>query len=331
MNRSTLLVVLLAVLVIAGLMVVRAIASRGALSEYQMMKAQWRDRFQRLPTEEAYAEFLRAGDKLSYYDAHLLAHVAGEVLYERFGVAGMRFCTVDFAFGCYHGFSGAAFLHDGLSITQGLRDACPQSSKESFLGCMHGLGHGLLAHLGVSSLVAALDACAPLQKDEPIGGCLGGIFMEYNYHTVLSLDGYDLRPYDEAHAYEPCAHEIPDAYKPACYYELPSWWRAAFEEEGRSPDAQFKAIAKLCDAIEDRAMRSVCFNGTGNVIGPHSAYGVKTMRAWCSLMSDADAERDCLNGALAHLLDREGGKDELSELCAEGIVNNQVLCASQRP
>ena len=321
----TTLIVLLTLACIGIFMYIRMHDTPADASQYQILKERWHARFKSTPTE-AYTDFVREGDKLSYVESHWLAHIVGEVLFEKFGVSGMRFCTTDFSYGCYHGFSGSAFTAFGLGVVRDLADECPQSSPELFLGCMHGLGHGILAEVGSISLVKALQICSPLQEQEMIGGCLGGIFMEHNYNTLQSLEGLALRPYEKERAYEPCAQEVPDAYKAACYYELTSWWRASFDKQGMSQNEQYAEIGHLCRAIDDSEMQTVCFRGVGNVIGPLSGYNSTVMREWCSMMSDEHAQTVCFHESLGHLLQSDKGRAEIQSLCASGAVADTHLC-----
>lgn len=297
--------------------------------QYKEEKVRWQQYFDDAPVGEVYSRFLETASGLDYYAAHGLSHIIGEELYDREGWEGIAFCTQDFGFGCFHGFSGAALFDGGLKATEKLSLACTNLQRGDYLGCIHGIGHGILAYLGNDNLVQALVACESAQRDEAVGGCFGGVIMEYNYNTMQSQSGIDLRPFSEADAYSPCL-SLSDPYTPACYYELPSWWYASFEGMGTTDSAGiFTRIGQLCSDIQDEASRTFCFRGTGNVVGPRSDVQVARMKEWCDEMPTKNSHDLCYAEALGHLLNSEEGTKELRVLCESKKVTFTSVCGPQ--
>jgi len=266
---------------------------------YQKEVATWNAVFAQKPLETAYSEYLTAGNALSYDASHQLAHIVGQILYEKLGVQGISHCSADFAYGCYHGFAGEALYAAGLNSILQLEAACKESLD--VLGCEHGIGHGILSFIGNSSLSEALKHCATLHQSSPVGGCYGGVFMEYNFQTMQSGSGIAVRTYDASHAYEPCASQVPPQFREACYFDEPAWWRAAATDAGSSDEARLRILAALCENIPTQENRATCFNGIGNVIGPTSGYDATVMKKWCSVMPKKEDRDACLTTAQGHL------------------------------
>lgn len=298
------------------------------LSPHRALEKEWEDKFND-SVEGAFAEYLTAGQTLSYDNSHKLSHIVGEILYRTSGIGGIAKCTSDFAFGCYHGFAGAALSARGLSVLSDIRGACANAGDASVaFGCIHGIGHGILSYLGNRELSRALEACAPLSEGlSEVGGCFGGVFMEYNYNTMKSPDGIELRPFDSATAYEPCATEIPEKFRSACYYDQASWWHASLGKDNLTPEESYAKVGALCANVNGSRYRDMCYRGTGNVIGPGSVYEAPVMGKWCGLMPTAEAQDLCFHEALQHLLQSEKGKKELHRLCSSGEISYDNLCS----
>lgn len=290
------------------------------LNALQERTIEWNERFDALGKEGAYAAFLEEGNAIGYMGAHDLSHIIGEVLYRRYGDQGVMTCTDDFAFGCYHGFAGTHMSEKGLGSVVDLQQMCRNTSN--YLGCEHGIGHAILAFLGDQELVRALRACP--EGAESVGGCAGGVFMEFNYHTMQSVNGIDPRRYDEKNPYAPC-DSVPEAYVDACYYELPPWWRITLEEGTKGiPSKEYPILGVRCAPLSE-PHKSTCYRGIGNMIGPRSEYNAGTMEEWCGMLPPGGVAL-CYREAVGHLLQSEEGKEDLRLLCASGKIVAENLC-----
>ncbi len=295
-------------------------------SSYQEQESWWQRSFHANP-EKAYDEYIKTGRATSYDEAHALSHMIGEILYKEFGLGGIVRCTQDFAFGCYHGFAGSALTSRGISVAVDLRDAC-NSAGDAFVsfGCIHGIGHGILAYLGNNEISEALEACVPINNGEKIGGCYGGVFMEYNYNTMQSPTGITLREYSLSSAYEPCNTKVPEKFREACFYDQPSWWTASFGSNSISDVEKYRNVGVLCSRISNVTYREACFRGVGNVIGPESGLQSKRVEQWCAAMPDTSSKDSCLHEALQHLIQTPQGKEQLHALCISGEITYANVC-----
>lgn len=264
---------------------------------FQALQKKWKGTFAHGDAKKAYQEFVDAGAMMSYDNAHTLSHVIGEILYAQYGFGGLEKCGPDFSYGCYHGFAGRALSEHGVSSVADLDADCMKSADP--LGCEHGIGHGILAFLGNEKLSQALTICGSLHQASPIAGCFGGVFMEYNFNTMQSKQGIEVRPYVPAQAYEPCATVVPSEYRAACYFDQPAWWRAAAASSSSS-DAGFSATGALCAKIAGSEDRDMCYRGVGNIVAPESAYDETMMRTRCATMPDAHARAICFTEAKQH-------------------------------
>jgi hypothetical protein len=288
----------------------------------------WRNRFANEPVAEAYAAFVEEASSMNYDDAHFVSHVIGEIVFERMGEDGLSVCTADFGFGCYHGLSGAALSAQGLSALSALADACERGRSVGFRpGCMHGLGHGILAYLGSEKIEKALRACEPLQKGDTVGGCFGGVFMEYNLNTMQSATGVSMRPLIEDEKFEQCESVALSGAEAACYYEIPQWWDASFQERGLDTGTAYQKMGEWCESVSDPAQREICFQGIGNMVGPRSGYDPSGMEALCSEMPESYFTT-CYFEALNHLLQSESGRSELKNMCSASEKLEASVCKS---
>lgn len=262
---------------------------------FQERVAYWREKFE-YDEESAYAQLIEYGGTLSYDASHELAHMAGEILFEKEGMSGISRCTADFEFGCYHGFAGKALSGSGLESVAKINAACTKS--EDPLGCLHGIGHGVLAFLGNDKLAEALTVCAALKQESPVGGCFGGVFMEYNFNTMQSDTGIAVRPFDESGANEPC-DELSDEFKIPCYFDQPAWWHAAATDGLHDERERFRDVGLRCAKLPS-PYQFPCYQGAGNVIGPTSGYDETVMKEWCDAMPEEGRE-ECFSFAKGHL------------------------------
>lgn len=262
---------------------------------YQERYAYWQEEFEDDP-DSAYAKLVTHGKSLSYDASHELAHMAGEIIFGSEGLQGIARCTADFEFGCYHGFAGRALSESGLGRVQEINAACTESSDA--LGCLHGIGHGVLAFLGNGKLAEALDVCASLGQESPVGGCYGGVFMEYNFNTMQSDVGIAVRPFEEEAAHEPCS-SLPEKFRIPCFFDQAAWWHAAATDGSRDEEERFHGVGLRCAKLVP-SFQTACYQGVGNVIGPTSGYDTTVMREWCDAMP-AGGREPCFLFAKGHV------------------------------
>jgi hypothetical protein len=260
---------------------------------YQRTVALWQERFRTQGITRAYAQFVREGNTLPPNQSHTLAHIVGAILFDSKGLSGLAYCTADFNYGCYHGFAGRVIEQNGIGGIQMLLDTC---AGQSVIGdCEHGIGHGILAYLGDDKLTEALRLC-PLPGGAGTGGCYNGVFMEYFLDTLRSDQGGQPLRFEPSQPEGPCK-TMPAQFQPACYYELPSWWRVLRVYQGADYTGQFTSVGEHCEEVTDAALREICFSGAGAQIAPATRFDLARAKELCSLMPE-DGRTACLNEAM---------------------------------
>jgi hypothetical protein len=238
-------------------------ASTGTyITEYRQTVERWRKIFADNTTADAYAQFRREGDSQPFDKSHILAHIIGGILFDKEGVDGIAYCTADYYYGCYHGFSSRAVEVHGEASIQMVLDAC---DTEALIDCKHGTGHGMLAYYGDAHVNDALARC----EADPypiIAGCRHGVLMEYFLNSMRKADGRKLVPYDPANPDSPCTNDIDSAYQPECYYKLPLLWRVWSVYRGEDQTMQFKAMGDNCAKVSSAALQTLCFKGAGEQV-----------------------------------------------------------------
>ncbi len=255
-------------------------ALRAGSNNLSAQQAFWEGRITKVGGTAAYQEFAESVATGTPQSQHAQAHVFGSALYQAEGLPGLATCDSRFSFGCYHEFLGRAISSLGLAVVAQLNDACFQVLSSSPLSCQHGIGHGIIADLGydASSLDKALAVCKDLPHSDPIGGCYGGVFMEYNLQTMLGEEGR-IRP-ATADLLAPCDRESA-VYQPACYFWQPQWWRQNLRTQGVVDNKiAYSQIGALCAQAPANMQRS-CFEGIGNNIPADAEFDANTARTLC--------------------------------------------------
>jgi hypothetical protein len=214
----------------------------------------------------AYEEFADAVKDLSPQKQHSSAHDFGGALFKTKGVSGLSVCDSRFNFGCFHEFLGEAIATLGLGVVEQLNDSCFKDLGNNGLACQHGIGHGVMAYEGYtdSALDKALATCKSLPHNDPVGGCYGGVFMEYNLQTMLGEDAR-LRPGID-HPYAPC-DRLDSAYQAACVFWQPQWWNISLRQTQSDTAKRFAQLGGWCTHWSGTLERK-CFEGIGNIAIP---------------------------------------------------------------
>lgn len=244
-------------------------------------------------------------------EQHSLAHVMGGALFEAADLDGLKACTSDYSYGCYHEFLGQAIHARGLSVIEVLSEICTDALKTQSLGCQHGIGHGLTGYLGydLPALTEALSVCEELGVGVIVTGCGGGVFMEYNLQSLLADDG-TVRPYDEALGwFYPC-EELPDNWRAPCFFWQTQWWQQSSERNDYdSYELHVLAMGERCEVLTDEHAMQECFRGIGyNAPGEVSYVRMVVMRI-CDILGGTVAVTECRSGAAGTMLANPASKD----------------------
>lgn len=254
----------------------------------------WKHTIQALGGTKAYAQFSRAVANLPPSKQHENAHVFGGALFDIAGTSGLAVCDSQFSFGCYHEFLGEAIATLGLASVDSLNQGCVDALGTQSLSCQHGIGHGIAAYLGYDkqSLDKALSLCEKLPYNDPIGGCYGGVFMEYNMQTMLGEEART-RPMRAGDPQYPC-DVLPDAYAPACWFWSPQWWiDLQHQSQGRTY-LDVAAVGRLCDTAGRPSLVRDCYQGLGTIVPAETDFNpVETARLCEEASSNTNHQLYC--------------------------------------
>ncbi len=227
----------------------------------------WRSRIQKIGSESAYDEHVRLVTEGDIQRSHTLAHIFGSALYQEIGMDSVSVCDEAFAFGCLHEVFERVVDEFGI---EGLRQSVVECTKDEsrWHPCHHALGHGLVAFFGYDEAAVrdALEICHDGFDEDPINGCVGGVFMEFNLYTTEGPT-IDPRSVDEHGWYYPCT-AIDGKFHKACYFWLPQWWREILRAEGMESVAIFERMGEMCETVPDKAFTRECFER----VGQHATY-----------------------------------------------------------
>ncbi|MCH7883575.1 hypothetical protein IIA95_04175 [Patescibacteria group bacterium] len=266
----------------------KGIESLNTLQERQ----KWIGRIDAVGTERAYEEFKKMYASDRFKIQHTMAHVMGELLYEKKGIEGLTTCDSSFAFGCYHSFFGRAISEEGMDAIPKLDKACVKKYGPGGTGCLHGIGHGIIEYLGHDKLVTALEACRLTTQVNPLFGCTSGVFMEHNIPIIISAEKIQskIREPNNENPYEPCNTIVPKEFRKSCYFEIGLWWKHVL-------DADFEKLGMLCKKIPEAEYRELCYLGVGTVVAPTSNFEAEKAIRLCEEMPDPRPILLCRAGA----------------------------------
>jgi hypothetical protein len=279
-----------------------------------------------------YAAFARAVSEDPPAEQHTQAHYFGAALYEVEGIPALGVCDARFSYGCFHEFLGRAIAERGLSVVPDLNEGCIQTLVESPLSCQHGIGHGVLAYLGYdeTALSKALEECRSLPYNDPIGGCYGGVFMEYNLQTMLGSEARLRQPgQDAAGAYKPCA-QLPFEYAHACSFWQPQWWHVVLFG-GSAEAAAFEHMGELCVGMtgSSAVLRRACFEGIGNAVPPAANFQPAAAATLCDAAGvDALSRLQCRSLAANSLTVGGAGMQGNGQAVCAGLAGDALTYCS---
>lgn len=290
-------------------------SKNGNVSEIRSYLSKTIDQLGPTQTYTHFKENVRLQDSGSQ---HVLAHIFGALLYEKAGIDGIGTCDAEFAFGCYHSFFGGAIADKGRAVVTSLDQACIKKFGPLGTGCQHGIGHGLMEYYG-TKLEQALADCLVTQKIILLG-CSSGVFMEYNFPTLIGSDTAttSLRKLDQTNPYHPCTN-VPDKFHKSCYFELPQWWYQVYERDDR-------VMGRLCQDIGDPSNRENCFRGLGNTIGPRTNFDLGKGSQICKLMPSGEGSTLCLAGLSWSWFAEPSKRSISTQPCQELTGQNKEIC-----
>ncbi len=237
------------------------------------------------------------GEGGSSGNIHDLAHLTGNLIYSKEGFAGLPFCTVDFAFGCYHGFLDKAFQKD-LARLEDAHKACSKLSGatlDSQVGgpaasCIHGIGHGIASFYSTQDLKKSLAACRRLPSGSEF--CFDGVFMEFVRNAPISFFKKDdpLYPCDELEK------NFGYAYSLACGRNQPTLLLGRF-------NYKFEDVINVCLSFNSKEFQTGCINSLGYIAARSAS--VSQMAYMCKQIGIPDLAAKCTKAAAGELVFQE--------------------------
>lgn len=219
--------------------------------------------------------------------AHDLAHFVGGLIYEQEGVNGLSVCNPTFAFGCFHGFTEAAFT-EKLDLLGEIAAACTALGpirSGPWSSCIHGIGHGVATYVDTVRLDEALSVCDRLTDGQPY--CYDGTFMEFSINAPSDFwKDHDLMIL--------CTNLAP-AYQSACGRSLPFLLSM---RRGMNPTD----TAAACLSMGNQDIAYSCIDATGLRIGQESGGNVPAIMQSCSAMPTEQTYAHCATAAAGELI-----------------------------
>lgn len=285
----------------------------------------WKEQIVAVGPDEAYEKFALSVQGESTSLQHEASHLFGGALFEQVGVEGVSTCDARFLYGCFHEFLGRAIHSLGLSVVSDLSEACISKMGANAHFCYHGVGHGLQSFLGYrrENLTDALSMCKDLPKNDPIAGCYGGVFMEYNMRTMLGPEGtvrFDDDPFD-------LCDGVPDEAMPACVFWIPQWWNKGILASMGDLEERHKVMGSYCrDITSDPTLVETCFRGVGRIMPTRGDLSIGYMRDLCDVAAETADQQIACRAAAANQMFVNSDIQEASKICENLEADKKARC-----
>lgn len=219
--------------------------------------------------------------------AHDLAHFLGELAFKKKGIDGLKICSQDFAFGCFHGLLDSAFLNgtELLGEAQGACTSLGEVSSGPFASCIHGIGHGLASFHETRGLNEALLDCDRLSDGQIY--CYDGVFMEFARSAQSSF-------YNPGNPLYPC-NKLSQKYSLSCIRNQTTVMLSRFK-------LGFNQVSDVCSKISDTDGKKSCFNSLGFYAVASSSGNVDTIISMCREILDLSGQAQCITAAAGELV-----------------------------
>ncbi len=217
--------------------------------------------------------------------SHDLAHLVGGLLYEEQGLKGLPVCAPTFAFGCFHGFTEAAFVNslDQLAKVAAACASLGAANSGPWASCIHGIGHGVATYFDAQKLAEALATCDQLTSGATY--CHDGVFMEFSFSAPPSF-------YKSGDPLYPCT-TLDARYQAACARNQPQVMERRLAMT--SPD-----IAAACLNVGGAIAQS-CLDSVGFAIANESQGNSQIIIERCNQLS-SPARSHCISAAAGELV-----------------------------
>lgn len=322
LSRPKLIAIIAAAALFGALLVVFRLQAEVARPPEKPDAAYWAARIAAVGGERAYEEFAESVRDVIFTQQHMRVHAFGAALYDVEGLDGLSVCDDRFSFGCFHEFLASAIVANGVESIPELNERCFSTYTKNPLSCQHGIGHGVLAVFGYDdvSLVRALETCRSLPGSNSIGGCYGGVFMEYNTRS-RHADELRIRPY-AGDPLAPCM-ALSEDFRAACIYWQPQWW-AGVLYSGKPDTETYAQMGSFCRGLSGEALRRSCYEGIGNITFVYSHGDTAVARNFCDAAGEgSESGRLLCRATTANGFRIEASAEKAREVC-EGFSDDEA-------
>lgn len=222
-------------------------------------------------------------------NVHDLAHLSGGLLFEKLGFVGLGKCSVDFAFGCFHGFLDKAFAKS-IDKMQEAHDACRKLDSTlsgPVASCIHGIGHGIASFYSVSDLNKALLTCRRLSSGSEY--CFDGVFMEFARSAPDSFYKKD----DPLYPCDQLEEKFGYAYSLSCGRNQASVLMSRFK-------MNFAEVISVCLNSTSEPFKQACIDSLGFSLA--STGDVEQIIQGCQIIGEAQYVKRCVKAAAGELV-----------------------------
>jgi plastocyanin len=249
---------------------------------------------------------------------HEFSHMIGREIFRQDGFDGIKICSKDFAFGCFHGVSEQMFLTSGKNSLPLIEKECirlyPPTAKQKIKdpGCIHGMGHGILT-LNNLDVASSLTDCDKLGIDYRTS-CWDGVFMEYSASDASSFDPKDPWKFCNGFAsnyQEKCASYIGQLYIKTFPFNT-------------------KTFADMCMQTPHKRLEVLCVRWIGYMVAENSGGSFDKIVNECKSTGRKDVDTFCMIGAAQEIeFQRYSNWRTLaSSICSEVPEEYTVYCNS---
>jgi hypothetical protein len=285
--------------------------------------SEYKQQIQSLGGAQAYHKFKKKNQLLKTTAQHNSAHVFGEALYSSLGLKGITICDDDFNYGCYHSVIGNTLGREGLDKIEEINEECATTNE--FLKCQHGIGHGIVTYLGYDSdnLKQSLEICDTLKNRDHIGGCFTGVFMEYNFQTMLSEDA-KIRNFDKEAPLSPC-DTLPTNFQDPCLFEQANWWLQVL------PGDLTQKITRIDQYCRDLSVNQheACYTGLGVHYPTYTNWDPKVSIDGCLSLIERSSQLLCIYGVASDFSSRSEYLNQAKEICNRLKPDEKIACSKR--
>lgn len=243
--------------------------------------------------------------------AHDLAHFTGSLMHAKQGLSALALCDTTFAFGCYHGFTEAAFKNS-LEPLEPIAIGCVKLGPVGsgpWSSCIHGIGHGVATYYDAVELDNALATC---DKIKGATFCHDGVFMEFSFSAPPNFYQADDPLY-------PCS-DLDGRYQQACGRNQPNIMRTRLNFDTAT-------VAKYC-ASDNPDFTAACVSSIGHTLAGQVQGNPSTAISGCQVFDDPAQHANCATAAAEELVFQNfaGWQQTAPAICNQLEAKFQSAC-----